>query len=109
MPAGTMEPDWIKLLEELGELAKRLAHDVPTALSHEGLSLTVAQDLWDAIEAVLDQAERLQVLMEDRDAPEGTRAPVEIIHDILLELQAATSERIIALGGPSPSPAPSVG
>lgn len=97
-----MATDWLRLIQEQGEIAKQMAADVPRALADPDLTLDNASQLYGAVERGAQNLDRIVERMEDYDLDDALFEAAEALQDIWARLSVASANKVRTMQGLSP-------
>lgn len=97
-----MAIDWIATLREQGDIAKRLAKDVPMALSDTSLTLDQASRLNGIVENGSKAFDRIVVDMQEHDLDASLFEAADALENIWCELSVATANKVRSMQGLTP-------
>ncbi len=97
-----MSTEWISILTEQGDLAKRMARDVPIALGHPKLTLDQASRLHNAVEDGAQKFDQVVLAMEQEDLDDALLEAAEALEDIWSGLCIATANKVRTMQGLAP-------
>lgn len=92
-----MAAHWLETIRESGELAKRMATEVPKVLGNPDLTTEQANQLFNSINKHCLDVERLIDEMEDEDADEAMLDAAESLDDMWATIAEAVAEKLIEL------------
>ena len=94
--------DWLELITEQGEVAQRMAANVPKVLGDPKLSLEDATKLYNIVEAGAQDLDELADKMDEFDLDEALFEAVEALQSIWDKLSVASANRVRTMQGLSP-------
>src|SRR5689334_17105666 len=90
--------DWADVLRSRADFARKMANDVPPALTTT-TDLKVVEYTYRSLEAHAREAEALVNRMQDAEADEKLISAAEAIHDVFSGLASAAAKRMSELRG----------
>jgi len=89
--------DWISVLTDLGDFARKLAREIPPALSDPNITSDQVTRLYQVLEKQAQAVERMVGTMNDEDVGEHLIKAAEALEDIFSDLAAAAANKMIEL------------
>lgn len=97
-----MATDWLATLKEHGDLANRVATDVPIALGDPSLTIDQASRLYRVVETGAQDFDSIVELMQEEDLDESFYEAADALEDIWAELSVATANKVRTMQGLAP-------